>query len=261
MFGMKKLKELYQYREMINSSIKKELDAAYRRSTLGTLWLFLNPLLQLLVYNIVFSEILQIQTENYLIFLASGLMPWIFFSSTITGGARCILNEQDIVKKNYFPREIAPISYTVTTAITMILSIIVIYVLLILLGVEINLNAIIYLPILIIIEFFFALGIVLIVSALTVYFRDMEFILGILTMAWQFLTPVMYPVDIVPEALQPIWRMNPMTPIIEGYRTIMYDQKIPSIQQLGLSMVVMLIAMILGCVVFGKLQKGFAEEL
>lgn len=258
---MDKIKQLYQYRGMIFSSIQKDLDASYRRSFLGTLWLLLNPLFQLIVYNIVFSEILQIETENYFVFLAAALIPWIFFSTSITGGARCLLDAQDMVKKVYYPREITPISYTITAAITMILSIGVIYLLLIISGTDINLEAMAFLPLLIIIEFIFALGIVLIVSALTVYFRDMEFILGILTMAWQFLTPVMYPIDIVPEELKPIWRLNPMTPIIEAYRTVIYDQMVPSIQQLGLSVIVMLVAIILGCRIFSKLQKGFAEEL
>ena len=226
---MKKLKELYQYREMIFTSIQKDLDVAYRRSSLGTLWLFLNPLLQLAVYNFVFSEILQVGTENYFVFLASALIPWMFFSSSITGGARCILNAQDMVKKVYYPREIMPISYTITTAITMLLSMGMIYLLLILFGIKINLGAMAYLPLLIVIEFFFALGMVLIVASLTVYFRDMEFILGIVTMAWQFLTPVMYPIDIVPEAIRPIWRLNPMTPIIEAYRSVIYDQMVPNV--------------------------------
>ena len=258
---MKKVRELWTYREMIFSTIKKDLSASYRRSFLGTLWIFLNPLLQLLVYNIVFSEILQVGTENYFIFLAAALIPWIFFSTSVTGGARCIISSQDIVKKIYYPREITPISFVTTAFVTMLLSFVAIFIVIGFAGVGVNPVALVYLPLLMLIEYLFALGLALITAALTVYFRDMEFILGIITMAWQFLTPVMYPSDFVPEELLPIWNLNPMTPIIEGYRDIIYYQTVPSVERLVISVTIGIIGLVIGWVAFGKLQKGFAEEL
>lgn len=258
---MKKIKELYKYRHMIISTINKDLNAVYRRSFLGTLWIFINPLLQLWVYNIVFSDILQVGTENYYIFLASALIPWIFFSTSITGGARCVINSQDMVKKVYYPREVMPISFVTTAFITMILSFFAVLIIIFLSGGSIRLSVLVYLPLVLLIEYLFSLGLAFITSALTVYFRDMEFILGIITMAWQFLTPVMYPSDIVPEQLLPIWNLNPMTPIIEAYRDIIYYQKAPGIKRLENLIIIGIIGLIAGYYVFQKMQKGFAEEL
>lgn len=258
---MNKIRELYKYRQMILSSIKKDLNVTYRRSLLGTLWIFINPLLQLWVYNIVFSDILEIATENYYIFLASALIPWIFFSTSIVGGSRCVIDAQDMVKKIYFPREVMPISYVSTAFITMALSFLAVFIVLVFTKAQSNLLALTVLPVVMLTEYMLALGITFIMSALTVYFRDMEFILGIVVMAWQFLTPVMYPREWVPEALQPVLDLNPMTPIVDAYREIIYYQKIPSIMMIFKALGVGIIAFVIGFIIYGKMQKGFAEEL
>lgn len=257
---MNKLKELFQYRAMLFRTIQRDLDAAYRRSLLGSVWIFLNPLLQLWVYNIVFAEILEINQENYFIFLASALIPWIFFSATVSGGAKCVFNSQDMLKKIYYPREIMPISYTTTQFITMALSLAAVLVVELALRVHIEFSAWLFLPLIMLIEYLFALGMIFVTSAITVYFRDMEFILSIGIMAWQFLTPVMYPSDFVPEELLPIWRLNPVTPIIEAYREIIYYQRAPQMSNLGLSLLVSVVCLLVGGAIFEKMQKNFAEE-
>lgn len=258
---MEKIRELLGYKQMILSSIKKNLDAIYRRSVLGSCWLFINPLLQLWVYNIVFSEILQVETENYYIFLAAALIPWMFFSTSIVGGSRCILDAQDMVRKIYYPREVMPIAHATTALITMLLNFCAVIAILVFCGYGINLRVFVYFPLVVLIEYLFALGGTFLFSALTVYFRDMEFILGIIVMAWQFLTPVMYPREWVPDALGVVLDINPMTPIVDSYREIIYYQKNPDILLLLRASGTALIALILGYVVFEKLQKGFAEEL
>ena len=257
---MDKLTELFQYRAMLFRTIQRDLNVMYRRSFLGAVWIFLNPLLQLLVYNIVFAEILEIGQDNYFIFLASALIPWIFFSSTVSGGARCVFNSQDMLKKIYYPREIMPISYTTTQFITMMLSLVVVAIVEIIMGIRLNISAWLFLPLIMLIEYLLALGMIFITSAITVYFRDMEFILSIGIMAWQFLTPVMYPSDFVPEGLLSIWRLNPVTPIIEAYRNVIYYQCIPKMRDLVFSSVVRFICLLLGGTIFGKMQKNFAEE-
>lgn len=257
---MDKLKELFQYRAMLFRTIQRDLNVMYRRSFLGSLWIFLNPLLQLIVYNIVFAEILEINQENYFIFLASALIPWIFFSSTVAGGARCVFNSQDIIKKIYYPREIMPISYTTTQFITMVLSFVVVILVELMAGVHINISAWLFLPLIMFMEYFLALGMIFITSAVTVYFRDMEFILSIAIMAWQFMTPVMYPSDFIPRELLPAWRLNPMTPIIEAYRSIVYYQCVPQMHDLAFSFIVSIICLLLGGMAFEKMQKNFAEE-
>ena len=258
---METLKELYSYREMIFSLVRKELRGRYKGSVLGFLWTFINPLLQLLVYTLVFSVIMRMGIDRYYLFLFVALIPWIFFSASLTGGSGSILASKDMVKKIYFPREIMPISYVTSAFVNMLLSFVVIFAVVLVSGMGVNPVALLYLPVIMLVEYVLALGIALLASALTVYFRDLEYILGIIAMAWQFLTPVMYSSDLVPKNLLPIWKLNPMTPVIEAYRQILYYKEVPHLDTLLNASILGIVTLVVGYVVFRKLQKGFAEEL
>ena len=258
---METLKELYSYREMIFSLVRKELRGRYKGSVLGFLWTFINPLLQLLVYTLVFSVIMRMGIDRYYLFLFVALIPWIFFSASLTGGSGSILASKDMVKKIYFPREIMPISYVTSAFVNMLLSFVVIFAVVLVSGMGVNPVALLYLPVIMLVEYVLALGIALLASALTVYFRDLEYILGIIAMAWQFLTPVMYSSDLVPKKLLPIWKLNPMTPVIEAYRQILYYKEVPHLDTLLNASILGIVTLVVGYVVFRKLQKGFAEEL
>ncbi len=258
---MRRLKELFEYREMVLSLVKRDLRGRYKGSVLGFLWTFLNPLLQLFVYTIVFSEIMKTGIDDYYIFLFVALVPWIFFSTAVTSGATSILYNSDMVKKIYFPREVLPLANVTSGFVNMVLSFLVVFVVLICSGFGIEIKALVYMPIIMIVEYVFALGVVMIVSALTVYFRDLSYILGIITMAWQFLTPVMYSNDMIPPKFLAVFELNPMTPIIEAYRTILYYKKIPQMMTLGKAAIIGLLFLVIGFISFGQLQKGFAEEM
>jgi homopolymeric O-antigen transport system permease protein len=258
---MNKLKEIYAYRQMIVSLVRKDLRGRYKGSVLGFLWTFINPLLQLMVYTMVFSVILRAGIDKYYLFLFVALIPWIFFSGSVTAGSSCILSQKDLVKKIYFPREVLPIAHVTTCFVNMLLSFIVIFCVIAVSGTSINLMAICYLPVIMIVEYILALGMTMIFSALTVYFRDLEHILGIFVMAWQFLTPIMYSIDIVPENIMPIFMANPMTPIIIAFRDILYYGRIPDIGTLLHAFILGIVTLFIGYLVFDKLQKHFAEEL
>lgn len=258
---MNLLRELYAYREMINSLVKKDLRGRYKGSILGFLWTFINPLMQLAVYTIVFSVIMRAGIDKFYIFLFVALVPWIFFSSAITGGSMSILNQNDMVKKIYFPRQILPIAYVTSSFVNMMFCFVIIFVALIFSGIGINFKALLYLPIIMLIEYVLALGIALLTSALTVYFRDLEHILGIMTMAWMYLTPIMYPVEMVPEQFLTIFNANPMTPVIIAYRDILYYSREPHLNTLLHAAVLGGLTLLLGNIVFSRLQKGFVEEL
>lgn len=257
---MKTLKELYEYREMIIGLVKKDLRGRYKGSVLGFLWTFINPLLQLLVYTLVFSVIMKSGIDKYYIFLFVALVPWMFFSTSVSGGSTCVLDSGNMVKKIYFPREVLPIAYVTSSFVNMVLCFFVVFAVLLLTGYGISIKAIIFLPIVMIVEYVLALGFALISSACTVYFRDLAYILGIITMAWQYLTPVMYSMEMVPEELQPLCNFNPMTPIIIAYRDILYYKQVPQLSTLTEAIVVGVFFVVIGYIIFRKLQKGFAEE-
>ena len=258
---MESLKSLYEYRQMIFSLVHKELKGKYKASVLGFAWTFVNPLLHLAVYTLVFSTILRADIKDYYIFLFVALVPWMFFNSSIVGGSTSVVDSGDMVKKIYFPREVLPIAYVTSAFVNMILVFIAVFGVLIVSGYGVNLRALIYLPIIMIVEFILALGFAFIAAALDVYFRDLVYILSIVTMAWQYVTPVMYPAEWVPEHLMFIWNLNPMTPIIMAYRDILYYKRIPQLHTLIWATGVGIVFLVLGYVIFRKLQKGFAEGL
>lgn len=258
---MSKIKELYQYRQMLISLVQKDLRGRYKASVLGFLWTFINPLLQLVIYTIVFSVIMRAGIEDFYMFLFVALVPWIFFSSSLVGGSMAIVTGQDLVKKIYFPRIILPISYVISCFVNMLFSFIVIFAVIIIAGFGINFYALLFLPIVMIVELLLAMGIALITSACTVYFRDLEHILGLVSMMWMYLSPVVYPMDWVPERLVFVFNLNPMSPVITAYRDILYYKKTPDVSTLAIAIVLGLVFIVLGSYIFDKLQKGFVEEM
>ncbi len=258
---MNALRELYDYREMIFSLVRKDLRGRYKGSVLGFLWTFINPLLQLVVYTVVFSFILKTNIDRYYLYLFVALIPWIFFSSSVTGGSSSIVAQKDLIKKIYFPREVIPISYVTSCFVNMLLCFIVIFFVIIVSGSGINPVAILTLPVIMIVEYVLALGMAMLASAITVYFRDLEHILGIFMMAWMYMTPIMYDKQIVPKRLMPIFNLNPMTHVIECYRNVLYYKTMPDLNSLLSSCILGIFFLALGSIVFRKLQKHFAEEL
>ena len=258
---MNKFKEIYDYKTMIASLVSRNLRGRYKGSVLGFAWTFLNPLLQLAVYTAVFSVIMRNGIEDYYLFLFVALIPWIFFSSSLTGGASCIIAEKELVKKIYFPREVLPIAHVTAQLVNMLLSEIVVLVVLLVSGKGLNFVALLYFPIIVVAEYLLAISFAFFASAATVFLRDLEHILGIIAMAWQFLSPVMYAKSMVPERLQPIFSINPMTPIIEAYRDILYYKTVPHLSTLIQGVVFSVVLLVIGFIVFGKAQKHFAEEL
>lgn len=246
---------------MISSLVKRDLRGRYKGSVLGFLWTFLNPLLQLIVYTFVFSVIMRAGIEDYYLFLFVALVPWTFFSTAVGGGAGCITSQQNLVNKIYFPREVLPISYVLSQLINMLLSFIVVAAVLIISGKGINLAVWWYLPIIILQETLLAFGLTLLVSGITVYFRDMQFLLNIVLMSWQFLSPVMYSVDMVPEQFRGIFNLNPMTPIIVAYRDVLYYKQAPALRTFVLGTIMGIVMLFIGWLSFGKLKKHFAEVL
>ena len=252
---------IYRYREMLINMVRRELRGKYKGSILGFLWTFINPLLQLVVYTIVFSNIMRMGVSNYEIFLFVALIPWMFFSTSVLSGAGSIIYNQSLVTKIYFPREILPLSVVTSNFINMIYCSVIVLAVVLFYHMNLNLEVWFMLPVIAFIEYILVIGIVLIVSALTVYFRDLEHILGIIIMAWQFLTPVMYPESFVPSQYQAILYLNTITTIIIYFRDVLYYGKIPVVENLVYAFLWSLIIFICGFLLFGKLQKDFAEEL
>ena len=250
---MKIIKELYDYREMLSNLVKKDLKVRYKGSVLGFLWTFLNPLLQLIVYTIVFSTIMKVNIDKFYIYLFIGLIPWLFFATCIQAGSTSILMNKDLIKKIYFPRIILPISTVNSAFMNMFYSMIVS-------GIGFS-KYVLLLPLAMIMQYILVLGMTFIFSALNVYFRDLEYILNIIVMIWFYLTPIVYEIKMIPERFRFWFYLNPMTGIINFYRNILYYKRMPSFNSFGGILIYGIIMIIIGYFVFEKLQKNFAEEL
>lgn len=253
-------KDLYIYREFLQTSVKKDIRGKYKGSFLGVLWSFINPLLSVIVYAIVFSKIMRFNIENYLIYLITGVLPWTFFTTAINTGMNSILFNTNIIKKVYFPRIILPISSVTSSLVNFLISCIVIMIFVIFSGIGLTLN-VLWLPIIALTQYFFCMGLVFILSAIEVFVRDMEHIIAfILGMAF-YMTPILYKPEQVPENLRFILDLNPMTHIINSYRDIFYYKTSPEILNLFVVFGISILVLFIGYHVFEKLQRGFAEEV
>lgn len=253
-------KDLYKYRELLKTNIKKDVGGKYKHSVLGVLWSFINPLLQIAVYALVFQVILKSNIENYTVYLCCGLIPWQYFLAVVLRGAAVIVDNANIIKKVYFPREILPISVVTSEGVNFLISTIIILGFVIFGGVGLSWNILWYFLI-VAIQFVVSIGVALIVSSITVYFRDLLHLLGILMQLLFYATPIVYSISSVPEGLQWIIRINPMSYLIEGYRNIFYNKMPPDFQGLLIAFGMGVVLCIAGYFIFKKLEKRFAEEL
>lgn len=257
---MSVFKKLYEYRELLKTSIKKDVRGKYKNSFLGVIWSFLYPLLQIAVYAIVFPLIMRSNMPNYTVFLCCGLIPWNFFSTAISRSAYTMVENGNILKKVYFPREILPISVVTSEAVNFVISTIIILVFCLAYGMGLT-TFIIFYPLVLIVQYVLLIGISLLVSSITVYFRDLQHFVGIALQLLFYATPIVYASDVIPENFKWILNINPMTYVIDGYRAIFYYQQQPNLLVLGLTLLGSIVLCVIAYIIFNKLQKRFAEEL
>lgn len=257
---MRLIKELYDYREMIYMMVRRDLRSRYKGSILGFFWTFLNPLLQIMVYGVVFSTVMRVDIEDFYIYLFVGFVPWFMLSSAVNQGATCIQSQSNLVEKIYFPRMVLPLSTVLTCFVNMLLSELVVFAVLLLSGFGLS-GYIIALPPIMLIQLLFVFGIVLVVSACTVYVRDLAHILEIVTMAWFYATPICYTPEMLPEEFRFLLYANPMSGIVDCYRQALYYKEWPDLSMAMLALSIGVVTVFAGGVIFQHLQKGFAEEL
>lgn len=252
--------DLRHYREFLKSNVKKDIRGKYKGSFLGVLWSFINPLLSVLVYAIVFPYIMRIKVENYLIYLITGIIPWTFFTSSINMGLISVLSNADIIKKVYFPRIILPISTVTSCLVNFLISCLIIVLFCLGSGLGISFQ-ILWLPLIALIQYVMLLGFTFILSAIEMYMRDIEHIVNfILSMAF-YVTPILYTPDIFPEKLAWVLKVNPMAYLVNAYRSIFFYQKMPDLIGIGVVSIFSIFLFVIGYLIFEKLQKGFAEEV
>ena len=255
-------KNIYQYRELLKTNVKKDIRGKYKASVLGVLWSFINPLLQVAVYAIVFPYILGGAQQNYIVYLVTGIIPWTFFQMAVIQGTTTIKGNAGIIKKVYFPREILPLSVVISGLINFFISCIIILGFCVFFGVGISWH-IVFVPFIALIEAILALGLGLALGAINAYVQDTEYIVNfLLTMAF-YGSPIVYQIAQFSNAgmLAKIINLNPMTKIINAYREVFLYHHVPGLLGLFIVLIIALVVLVIGYAIFKKLEKGFAEEL
>ena len=254
------IKNLYNYRELLKSNVKKEIRGKYKGSFLGVLWSFINPLLQVAVYAIVFPYIMRVKTDNYLQYLIVGIIPWSFFTTVLNQGMITVRMNAGIIKKVYFPREILPISVALSGLVNFFISCIIIILFCIFGGVGISWHLVL-LPAFAIVQFFLTLGIVMALSAINIYIKDTEYLINFIVNMLFYGTPILYPATLFPEQYRWILYANPLTELINAYRDIFIYHQVPSLMAIGYLVGITILIFFIGLAIFRKLEKGFAEEV
>jgi ABC-type polysaccharide/polyol phosphate export permease len=230
--GKRRFGTLYRYRTLIYNLVLRDLKSRYRNSVLGFVWSLLNPLAMMIVFTIVFSVLMpNNQIDNYPIFLLCGLLPWNFFTATIMTGTNSIVANGNLVKKVFFPREVLPLATVLANLVNFLLALVVLFAVLLVFRMPWS-PWLFLLPVVIMIQTAFSLGIVFLLSTMQVYYRDTLIVLDVVLLAWFFLTPVFYSTNILPATYTvagielPVSRLmytlNPMASLINMYRDILY---------------------------------------
>lgn len=254
------LVRLYESRELVQVLIARDLKIRYRGAALGFLWSFVNPLVFMSVYVVLFAFYMRLPVENYPAFVLSGLLPWLWFAGSLTEATSSIIVNGSLVKKVRLPSEVFPLVSIGAHLIHFLLSAPILLLFLVAFGVRPAWTAL-WLPAVMGVQFLLTFGLALMSSALAVRFRDLLHILPNLLTVWLFLTPVFYPPALVPDAFKVVLVANPMAYVITAYHAILFHRTAPDLGALLAVGVLGLALCALGQVVFEANQDLFAAEV
>jgi lipopolysaccharide transport system permease protein len=253
-------RELHSYRGFIQVLVVRDLKARYRGSTLGLLWTLLNPLLHMAIYALVFSVYIRNEMERYPAFLLCGILPWGWFSSALSMGTTAIIEGGSLLKKVFFPPQVLPTITVIATFINFLLSLPLLFGMLLLFGVTFG-WALLALPLIMAAQFALTLGLTLIVSAVSVRYRDIPPILGVVLTFWFFLTPIIYPASSVPERFRALLSLNPVTPFFVAYQEALLYNRLVSWETFGVMIGLGVVVLLVGVLIFQRLRWSLAEEV
>ncbi|HEX8924040.1 MAG TPA: ABC transporter permease [Patescibacteria group bacterium] len=259
------IKAIIKWRELLWQMVGREVKARYKQSILGYFWVILNPLAQMLVMSFAFSVILKIPTNSaahipYSVFLFVALLPWTLFANSLASACSALVGSASLITKIYFPRTILVIATIVAKIIDFLFSLSILILYMIAYRIPISWNILWVIPIFFI-QQIFTLGLSLFFAASNLLYRDIQYLLSLILTLWLYLTPVIYPADIVPERLRFIYQLNPMAVIINAYRQVILGNGIPKYSSLAIALIVSLLSLIIGLAYFKSREKIFADNI
>jgi len=254
--------ELVRYRSLVTNLVAKDLKVRYKSSVLGFFWSLLNPLLMMLVFTFVFTQLLSgVTIDHFPVFVLIGLLSWNWAAASVGEGTTALIDNASLINKVYFPRMLLPISVVASNMANYLLAFPVIFLAMAVTRMEFT-PWLLYLPVIVFVQATFLTGLVLILSAIHIYFRDTTVLVGIGLTAWFFMTPIFYRVeDVRPDLVEWWYWLNPMASIIAELHTILYHGAVPDPLFMARTFVTGLVLLVIGFLLFGRVSRHLGEHL
>ena len=255
-----KLRELWVYRELIYFLIWRDVKVRYKQTLIGVAWAILQPLLTVVIFTLFFGRLAQVPSDGlpYPVFALAALLPWNYFSQAIGRGGESLVGSSHLISKVYFPRLIIPISAAVAPLVDFALAFVVLLGLMAWFGI-VPTGRVLALPLFVLLTLFTALAVGLWLSALNVRYRDVRYAIPFLTQIWMFVSPVIYPVSLIPEKWRLLYSLNPMAGVIEGFRWALLGKESPDFGVVALSAAVVILLLFSGAAYFKRMERTFAD--
>ena len=254
------LRDLARYRDLLVTLTIHRVKIRYKQSVLGIAWAVLQPLLLMVVYTIIFSIVVKMPSQGapYPVFVYAALLPWTFFSTSISTGATSLVSHHNLITKVYFPREILPLTYVLAALFDLLMASVILAVLIAYYHVPITLNVFYVLPVMAV-AFIFATAMALLLSAFQVRFRDIAIAMSLVMQLWMYATPVVYPYSVVPKKYQFFYSLNPMAGVVENFRRVVIQHTSLNLQVLIPGVVVALVMLPLAYFYFKSAETTMAD--
>ncbi len=252
--------ELRADRAVLRQLISQQLILRYRRTALGYLWTLINPLVMMTIMAVVFATLFKADLKTFTVFLFAGMIPWNFFSSVVTQSGTSFINNESLIKKIYLPKMIFPLSIAFSLMIDSALSFLALFAIILAIGGSLS-WAVLFIPVAYLMLFFFALGIGLIMSVATVFFRDLQHVILIVMQALFFLTPILYKPESLVGKVAWLVELNPVVPFIELFRAPLFQASLPSAGIIIQALLFSVLAMLIGLLVFLQQEKKIVFRL
>jgi lipopolysaccharide transport system permease protein len=253
---------LWEYRELLYLLVWRDIKVRYKQTAIGVSWVVLQPLITMLIFTAIFGYMAKMPSDGvwYPAFTLAALLPWTYFSQAITRSGSSLVSNANLVSKIYFPRLLLPLANIVAPLVDFALSLIMLFGLLAYAGIPLTWK-VVTLPVFILLAMLTAMGLSLFVSAMNVRYRDVGHAIPFLVQILMFLSPIVYPVSLVPEQWRMLYSLNPMAGVIEGFRWALLGKALPDVMMMSASFFVLCVVVLAGMMYFRQMERQFADVI
>jgi len=255
-------RDIYRYREAVRNLVARDLKVRYSNSVLGIVWSLFSPLLMTLVYYVVFTYLVPSGIQKFPVYIMVGLMPWTYFTSSLIGSTLAISGNGHLINRVYFPREVLPLASLLANGVNFLISLVLLFAVIAVFQIPLGIS-LIWLPVIVLIQTAFSFGLGLLLAAVNVYFRDTQQLVDVGILAWFFVTPIIYSIDLIHNnTLKLVLQIvNPMAGLVIAYRHVLYSGDWPQLGLLAITTLEAVLILVVGAFVFRRLSPAFAEEV